>query len=302
METLQNIIDCHFHLWSGDRQRFPFVPEPRYTPDYASTADQWDHDRVDAGIALGIAVSGAPYGDDPSFLYHSLELAPQTMRGICLLNPNTADSVERLEQTVTGRKIVGVRLQTSWLWGMDWDSPHLAAFWQRLGQLNLVAQMHLEPEWNPHFLQMVERFPQTRVVIDHLGRPRDGNAVDFMLFKAIAAHPHVYMKLSSFDSESGEDRPYLKVQPVVEELVTWFTTSRCVWGGNNYRGGMGSAAYRQLFMDAQRLLAFLSPQEQQQIFCDNPCVLFNLDIGVINVKYFSRIATIKMPGLRGLFG
>ena len=84
------------------------------------------------------------------------------------------------------------------------------------------------------------------------------------------------MKLSSFDTESQEDPPYLVVQPVVEELVEWFTPSRCVWGGNNYRGGMGSEGYRELFLHAQRLLDFLSPEEQKQIFCENPHQLYDL--------------------------
>ncbi len=276
MDPLKNIVDCHFHLWSSDRERFPFIPNPRYAPDYVSTADQWERDRVEAGIAMGIFVSGAPYGNDPSFLYHSLDLAPDSMRGVCLVDPNTKDSVANLERTVAGRKIVGVRLQTSWLWEMDWDSHHLTAFWQRMGGLNLVLQMHLEPEWIPPFLKMVERFPETRVVIDHLGRPRNGTAVDFMLFKRVAVQPHVYMKLSSFDTESQEDPPYFKVQPLVEELVEWFTPSRCVWGGNNYRGGMGSEAYRELFLHAQGLLSFLSPGELQQISCENPYRLYNL--------------------------
>ncbi len=34
MDPLKNIVDCHFHLWSSDRERFPFIPNPRYAPDY----------------------------------------------------------------------------------------------------------------------------------------------------------------------------------------------------------------------------------------------------------------------------
>ena len=108
MSGLSNVVDCHIHLWSSDRKRFPYQPNPRYAPDYVSTADQWDEDRVGAGIAMGIFVSGAPYGDDPSFLFHSLDLAPDSMRGICLVDPNTPEGVANLEQTVAGRRIVGV--------------------------------------------------------------------------------------------------------------------------------------------------------------------------------------------------
>lgn len=276
MEPIKNIVDCHFHLWAKDKVKFPYQPNPRYAPDYVSTADEWDRDRATLGISKGIFVSGAPYGDDPSFLHHSLTLAPDSLRGICLINPNIEGNIKQLEATVTGHNIVGVRLQTSWLWGVDWDSTHLAAFWKRLGELNLVVQMHLEPEFNPQLLRMLDRFPNTRVVIDHLGRPRNGTAVDFMLLKDIAKHPHVYMKLSSFDTESEQVPPYLKIQPVVKELVEWFTPQRCVWGCNNYRGDMGGEGYLELVQHAQRVFDFLSLEEQTQIFCKTPYQLYDL--------------------------
>ncbi|MCZ6673563.1 MAG: amidohydrolase family protein [Verrucomicrobia bacterium] len=276
MESINNIVDCHFHLWAKDKKRFPYQPNPRYAPDYVSTAEEWDRDRVDAGISKGIFVSGAPYGDDPSFLYHSLKQAPDTLRGICLINPNVPEGVKQLEETVSGHNIVGVRLQTSWLWGVDWASPYLAAFWKRMGELNLVVQMHLEPEWNPQLDKMITRFPNTRVVIDHLGRPRNGTAVDFMLLQNIAKRPNAFIKLSSFDTESREEPPYLKVQPVVKELVEWFTPKRCVWGCNNYRGDMGSEGYLELVHHARRIFDFLNIDEQKQIFCKTPHRLYNL--------------------------
>lgn len=275
LETIQYIVDCHFHLWARDKKRFPYQPNPRYAPDYATTPDQWNRDRIGAGISKGIFVSGAPYGDDHSYLYHCLKQSPDTIRGVCLINPNERNSVRNLETAVKGRNIVAVRLQTSWLWGIDWDSPYLAAFWKRLGELNLVAQVHLEPEWNPRLLKMVERFPSTKVVIDHLGRPRNGIGVDFMLLKNIAEHPHVFMKLSSFESEAGEGPPFLKIQPVVKELVEWFTPRRCVWGGS-YKGDMGGEAYLEQVNQARRLLDFLNLEEQKQIFCKTPHALYDL--------------------------
>lgn len=274
-EPLQGVVDCHFHFWARDKNRFPYQPNPRYAPDYATTPNQWNTDRIGAGVSMGIFVSGAPYGDDHSYLYHCLEQSPESLRGVCLINPNEEDSVRNLERDVAGRNIVGVRLQTSWLWGIDWESPDLDAFWKRLGELNLVAQVHLEPEWNRQLLKMASRHPRTRVVIDHLGRPRNGNGTDFMLLREVARLTHVFIKLSSFASESNEEPPYLGIQPVVEELVEWFTPRRCVWGGS-YKGGMGSAAYLEQINHARRLLDFLDHAGQREIFCRTPHRLYNL--------------------------
>ena len=275
-EPINKIVDCHFHLWAKDKIRFPYQPNPRYAPDYFSTADQWNKDRVKAGISKGIFVSGAPYGDDPAFLLHSLKQAPKSLRGVCLINPNVKEGIKQLEATVTEQNIVGVRLQTSWLWGVDWDSAYLAAFWKRLGELKLVLQLHLEPKWNGQLEKMLARFPNTKVVIDHLGRPLQGTAVDFMRLKNVAKHPQAHIKLISFDTESEEQPPYQKIQPVVKELVDWFTPNRCVWGSNNYRGGMGNSGYLDLVNHARRVFNFLTIEEEKQIFCKSPHRLYAL--------------------------
>jgi predicted TIM-barrel fold metal-dependent hydrolase len=271
-----DIVDCHIHLWARDKKRFPYQPNPRYSPDYASTADQWETDRKGAGISMGIFVSGAPYGDDPSFLYHSLELAPESLRGVCLVNPNLPESPRMLEKTVKGHNIVGVRLQTDWLWRVEWGSPSLDSFWEKAGELEIVIQIHLDPEFNAELERMVNKYTGTRVVIDHLGRPRNGTAVDYMRLVDIAACPNVYMKLSAFQTESQESPPHAKLRPLIKELVRWFTPRRCVWGGNLYRGGMGSDAYAALVRKALWLLDFLSVEEQRQIFVENPRKLYKL--------------------------
>ncbi len=275
-KTISDIVDCHIHLWAKDKKRFPYQPNPKYSPEYASTADQWKTDSEGTNISMAISVSGAPYGDDMSFLIHSLIIAPKKLRGVCLVNPNAPEGPRKFEELVRGNNIVGVRLQTSWLWGVDWGSPNLGAFWKKVGDLDKVVQIHLEPEFNWELERMVKKYPETRVVIDHLGRPRRGDGVDYMKLVDIAKNPNVYMKLSSFGSESQQEPPHDKVRPLIRELVRWFTPRRCVWGSNNYQGGMGSDAYMALVKKATNLLDFLSTQEQRMIFTENPRRLYKI--------------------------
>jgi predicted TIM-barrel fold metal-dependent hydrolase len=274
-QVITDIVDCHFHLWAKDKKRFPYQPDPPYAPEYSSTADQWETERKGAGISMGIFVLGAPYGTDHSFLFHSLKIAPDSLRGVCLVNPNVPKGPGILEKMVQGHNIVGVRLQTSWLWGVEWESPHLDTFWKKVGDLDIVLQMHLEPEYSWEFERLVQKYPGTRVVIDHLGRPRNGNAVDYLKLLEISEYPNVYMKLSAFADESRQDPPYTKLKPLIRELVQRFTTRKLVWGGS-YRGGMGSDAYAGLVRNARDLLDFLSVKEQRMIFVENPHRLYKL--------------------------
>ncbi len=273
---MSGIVDCHFHLWAADKTRFPYSDNPPYAPDYASTAEQWNCERVSAGISKGIFVLGAPYGMYQSFLIHSLTFAPESLRGVCIINPNLPESSRVLEETVNGKNIVGVRLQTSWLWGVEWGSPHLDTFWKKVGDLDIVLQMHLEPEHTYEFDKMVGKFPGTRVVIDHLGRPTYGDAVDYSNLLNVSRFPNVYMKLSAFQDESNENPPHDSIRPLIRHIVEKFGPERCVWGSNLYRGGMGSEAYRGLFEKARNLVNFLTAGEQRMIFVDNPYRLYKL--------------------------
>ena len=273
---ITDIADCHIHFWAKDKKRFPYSADPPYAPDYGSTSDQWDKDRVGAGISRGIFVLGAPYKTDHSFLFHSLKLAPDSLSGVCIIDPNVPEGAGILENMVHEHNIVGVRLQTSWLWGVDWGSKHLDAFWKKAGDLDIVIQMHLEPEHTYEFEKPVKKYPGTRVVIDHLGRPRDGDAVNYMKLLDMSSYPNVYMKLSAFQTESRQDPPHDILRPLIKLIVDRFTTRKLVWGGNLYRGGMGSEAYLALVEKARGLLDFLSIEEQKRIFVENPRRLYKI--------------------------
>ncbi|MFC1692488.1 amidohydrolase family protein [Candidatus Latescibacterota bacterium] len=275
--SINGIVDTHIHLWARDKKRFPYQPDSTYSPDYASTVEQWENDRIGTGISMAIFVQGAPYGDDPRFLFHCLEKAPQSFRGVCLVNPNVPEGSRILEENIQkNNHIVGVRLQTSWLWGIEWNSPHLEAFWKKVGELDKVLQIHLEPEFSWNFERMVKKYPETRVVIDHLGRPRSGDAVNYMQLLTTSRYPNVFMKLSSFSPESKQEPPHDKLKPLIDEIIRRFTPKRLVWGSNQYRGGMGSDAYKRLLNKALWFLDELSIDEKRQIFVDNPRRLYKM--------------------------
>ena len=83
------------------------------------------------------------------------------------------------------------------------------------------------------------------------------------------------MKVSNIASQSHQDPPYKDLEPLLREIVRRYTVQRMVWGGN-YLGGMGSTAYAEQVATAARLMDFLSPEEQYQIFVKTPCRLFKL--------------------------
>jgi len=55
--------------------------------------------------------------------------------------------------------------------------PELRELWRKRADLGLMVQLHFEPRWAPGFEPLIQEFPGTTVIIDHLGdrfreRPR----------------------------------------------------------------------------------------------------------------------------------
>ncbi|MBA7584863.1 hypothetical protein ES708_26829 [subsurface metagenome] len=144
-----------------------------------------------------------------------------------------------------------------------------------MGELDLVLQIHMHPEWSRDLERMVKKYPDMRVLIDHLGRPRQGNPVDYEVLLGLSDYPNIYMKFCALSSQSLQDPPYDNLKPLAAEIVRRFTPERLVWG-DSFSGGMGSDAYGESLRIAGQLLDFLSPEERRCIFVETPRRLFKL--------------------------
>ena len=274
--SITGVIDCHIHLWAADKEKFPFHPNAPYIPSHVSTIEQWLTDRQNSGIDTGVFVSAEPYQDDHRYVIHCMEKAPDLLRGTCLFNPNAPESPRRMANLVRGRNFVAARVHsTGTTNSAEWRNPHFEAFWEMVGELDLVLQLHMHPEWSRELERMVKKYPDMRVVIDHMGRPRQGNPVDYEVILGLSEYPNVYIKLSSLADQSTEGPPYENLKPLFREIVRRFTPERIVWG-DSYRGGMGSAAYAESMQITVQLLDFLPAEKQRQIFVETPRRLFKL--------------------------
>ena len=150
-----------------------------------------------------------------------------------------------MAEIVKGRNFVASRVHaTGTLNSAEWDNPNFEAFWEKVGELDLVLQLHMHPEVSRDLERMVNKYPDMRVVIDHLGRPRQGNPVDYQVMLGLSDYPNVYIKLSGFAGQSEQEPPYDNLRPLLKDIAKRFTPDRMVWADSySGRGGMGSAAY-----------------------------------------------------------
>jgi predicted TIM-barrel fold metal-dependent hydrolase len=73
----------------------------------------------------------------------------------------------------------------------------LRDLWVRAADLGIAVQLHFEPRYAAGFEPYVKEFSNTKVLIDHLGRPLQGTPREYETVLGLARYENTIMKLSS---------------------------------------------------------------------------------------------------------
>ena len=86
----------------------------------------------------------------------------------------------------------------------------------------------------PEVERMCRRYPNTNVIIDHLGRigaGRDGaiRDADVDALCTLAKHEKIFVKVGAFYALGKKAPPYLDLAPLIRRVVQAFGARRCMW-------------------------------------------------------------------------
>jgi predicted TIM-barrel fold metal-dependent hydrolase len=130
-------------------------------------------------------------------------------------------------------------------------------------QLGLMVQLHFEPRYAPGFEPLIREFRDTRVIIDHLGRPFQGTPKEHSTVMKWSRFPNTVMKLSAIPTE--RNYPHRDIRPVIRQLTDSFGADRMIYGG-----GFGASAtpdsYAAAFLRARSYVDHLNSEDQAKIF------------------------------------
>jgi predicted TIM-barrel fold metal-dependent hydrolase len=137
--------------------------------------------------------------------------------------------------------------------------------WECAGELGIPICMQMTSAAIPQLTRLLTRYPQFRVIIDHLMKPpiEDGPpyAGASFLFE-LARYANVYLKLTTrnvVDARSGKATP----ETFFGRLVQEFGASRIAWG-SNYPASEGTLP--EFAAAAREALAALPQRDQEWIF------------------------------------
>jgi predicted TIM-barrel fold metal-dependent hydrolase len=266
-------IEPHVHLF--DPERFPYAPDATYRPP-AYTVE--DHIKLAsaAGLAHAVIVHPEPYQDDHRSLEYALghEPRPGYFKGTCLFDPFREDTPRRMRELSSRwpKRIVALRIHavsrtpenTGPIRNRDLKDPRMASCWTAVSSLDMAVQMHFIPAQAPNIRALAEKFRDTTVILDHMGRPGEGTDAEYAEVLKLGQLPRVIMKFSNWVEYKG-DLPAL-----TRRIYDAFGPDRMIWGvlGNTID------AFRKQSARFEELLAFASAADRDKIRGGNSQRLF----------------------------
>jgi predicted TIM-barrel fold metal-dependent hydrolase len=175
------IVDVHEHVFSPDRERYPFAPlQGRIAPFVAErpVAAEAMLDEMDAaGVARAVLVQASTaYGYDNAYAADSAAAHPQRFAAVCCIDVRAPDAAERLRYWIRERGMNGVRLinpggaaaeDAGWV-----DDPATFPAWEAAAGLRVPVALQLKSGGLVRLPALLARFPDVRVIVDHCGSGR----------------------------------------------------------------------------------------------------------------------------------
>ena len=274
------IIDIHPHVISTDLSRYPNAPVGGHKSDWSRerpvSVEQMILAMDQAGIAKSALVQASTcYGHDNSYVADAVAAHPKRFTGVFSIDPLAADAPAQIRHWAA-RKLTGLRLFTagSTTSQLDWiDDPGVFPAWECAGELALPICMQMTAKAVPQLTNMLRRFPNVRVILDHLAKPTLSDGPPYAAAAevlALAQFKNLYLKLTPrtvAEAQNGKATP----ATFFPLLVETFGASRIAWG-SNFPANEGSLS--ELLHVTQHALSVLSAADRDWIFSKTAMTLY----------------------------
>ncbi len=258
-------IDAHSHIWTPDVNRYPlaegFTPQQMAPPSF-TPRQLLSHARP-CGVGRVVLIQMSYYRFDNSYMLCSMREFPGVFSGVAVVDEHAKDVASTMRelkrQGVRGFRIHPERQPVEpWL-----ASEGMATMWRTGADEQLAICALVNPDALVPLDRMCERFPQTRLVVDHFARIGvDGTIRDADVARLcnLARHRNTYVKVSAFYALGKKQAPYTDLAPMIRRLVESFGPERLMWAtdcpyqvenGHTYRDSIELVRSRLDFLSAE---------------------------------------------------
>jgi len=226
------IIDTHLHCWELSSAKYPWNPLATVAPTYAWPVERELEVMDQYGIDKGLLVQPSMYRWDNCYnLENGLQKHPERFRMIGLVDPQ-ADDVEAQIRSLASQGVSGFRLGPMLRRDIAWyNDPRADRVWDTCAELGLIITLLVIPEMLAGAREAIARFPENKIIVDHLARPdaaTDPLQLEDLL--TLALFKNVYVKASALSFMSKEPYPHTDILAYLHRLYRAYGAGRLMWG------------------------------------------------------------------------
>lgn len=270
-------IDTHVHLWQRDQlQRSWLAGDATLDQDYglAEFTQTTSTQAVEAFVFVETDVDPAQALAEASWVV-DLAREDKRLQGIVAAAPLElgAGATQHLQAlTALGPLIKGVRRIVQGEALGFCLSPALLEGVQLLADYDFSFDICIRHEQLPEVIQLVERCPQVRFILDHLGKPaiaRGEREPWRKQLNELARRPNVACKISGVVTEANHStwKPG-DIKPYIHDALDAFGEERVLFGGD-WPVMLLASSYTRWIETLDALTAELSPTARERLWRAN---------------------------------
>lgn len=275
------IIDIHPHIISDDPARYPPAPvrgkQSVWSAERPQTVEQLVEEMDRAGVTKAAIVQASTYyGSDNSYIADAVAKYPGRFVGVCSIDV-LADNAVQVMRGWLSRGFGGLRIFTGGAThGTDnsiLSDPQTFPIWEFAQSAGFPICVQTTPDGLPIVASLLERFPDVKVILDHLGRPvlEDGPPyAEAQPLFALARFANLFLKVTP-RTFALADKGASTCRDFFPRLVGEFGADRIAYGSNL---PANEGPLENLVHQAIQGLAALSHEDRDQILSGTAKTLY----------------------------
>jgi L-fuconolactonase len=277
------VVDAHIHFWQLSKGWYTAL-EPHMT---ILLKDHLPDDLAPllkaAGVDQIVVVEAAETVEETHFVLGLAQKYP-FIAGVVGWIDLASPDVEKVLRSLQNNPLYkGVRPCHDDNKKIQWmKDPANDIGFQALIDLNLSFDALIQ-DFNelPCVISVAERFPNLRIILDHLGKPDIANNIFSSWasdIERLAKHPNVVCKFSGILNQAKAGWTLKGLRPYADHALSCFGADRLLWG-SDWPPARLTAEYHVGWEVAHELLAKLPAAEQERIFGGNASRIYHLGDG-----------------------
>lgn len=263
-------IDAHVHVWTPDTAKYPLdanykvadMQPPSFTPEQL-----FEHCRP-SNVGRIVLIQMSFYNFDNSYMLDMIAQHRGVFSGVGIVDHHAADVAAHMK-SLAAKGVRGFRLHARGNAAEQWaNDDGMTTVWRTAREANLAICPLINPSDIPHVDAMCQKFPGTKVVVDHFARVGITGKVDPGELNALcrlARFPDVHVKTSAFYALGRKQPPYTDLGPMIHRVLQAFGAERLMWASDCPFQVQGEHNYESSIALIRDRLDFLSTDEKQAI-------------------------------------